>query len=207
MSQLREPADFTVIQRLREILKNSDLTTLTRKAVREQLEQDLGCSLKDKKWKQKLKSEIQLFVQQQQQQNNDSDNSSNDNNIVNENNIKSSNNKSNVYNFDDHLSSNNNRTTKKRKLNNDRSDPTRNDNLNSGSSNNTGISRLAHKWRNEVVKRDSDGNFYMKFPQPGLKRFQISRFKGKVYVGLREFYERNGEEKPTKKGISIHIFI
>ncbi|KAI8422361.1 hypothetical protein MSG28_006222 [Choristoneura fumiferana] len=37
----------------------------------------------------------------------------------------------------------------------------------------------------------------------GKKLVKVREFKGKVYVDVREFYEKNGEMLPGKKGISL----
>ena len=37
------------------------------------------------------------------------------------------------------------------------------------------------------------------------KRVSVSQFKGKTYVNLREFYEKDGEWLPTKKGITLDL--
>ncbi|CAG9785529.1 unnamed protein product [Diatraea saccharalis] len=37
----------------------------------------------------------------------------------------------------------------------------------------------------------------------GKKLVKVREFKGKVYVDVREFYEKNGELLPGKKGISM----
>jgi hypothetical protein len=37
------------------------------------------------------------------------------------------------------------------------------------------------------------------------KRVTISKFKGKLYVGIREYYEDGAKMKPGKKGISLQI--
>lgn len=37
----------------------------------------------------------------------------------------------------------------------------------------------------------------------GKKLVKVREFKGKVYVDIREFYEKNGELLPGKKGISM----
>lgn len=37
----------------------------------------------------------------------------------------------------------------------------------------------------------------------GKKMIKVREFKGKVYVDIREFYEKNGEMLPGKKGICL----
>ncbi|KAF9794264.1 hypothetical protein SFRURICE_009641 [Spodoptera frugiperda] len=37
----------------------------------------------------------------------------------------------------------------------------------------------------------------------GKKLVKVREFKGKVYVDIREFYEKNGQLLPGKKGISM----
>ncbi|XP_053679911.1 RNA polymerase II transcriptional coactivator [Anopheles nili] len=37
------------------------------------------------------------------------------------------------------------------------------------------------------------------------RKISVSEFKGKVYVGIREFYEKDGKQLPSKKGISLSI--
>ncbi|GBG61125.1 hypothetical protein CBR_g19202 [Chara braunii] len=37
------------------------------------------------------------------------------------------------------------------------------------------------------------------------RRVTVSLFKGKVYVGIREYYEKEGEMLPTQKGISLSV--
>lgn len=33
----------------------------------------------------------------------------------------------------------------------------------------------------------------------------VTEFRGKVYVGIREYYEKDGELKPGKKGIALSL--
>ena len=33
----------------------------------------------------------------------------------------------------------------------------------------------------------------------------VTEFRGKVYVGIREYYEKDGELKPGKKGIALNL--
>ncbi|XP_015118051.1 activated RNA polymerase II transcriptional coactivator p15 [Diachasma alloeum] len=37
------------------------------------------------------------------------------------------------------------------------------------------------------------------------KRVTVRHFKGKLYVDIREYYEKEGEMKPTKKGVSMGL--
>lgn len=47
-----------------------------------------------------------------------------------------------------------------------------------------------------MVRRD--------FPKLGNKKFvDVREFKGKIYVDIREYYEKDGEMRPGKKGISL----
>ncbi|XP_035893730.1 RNA polymerase II transcriptional coactivator [Anopheles stephensi] len=37
------------------------------------------------------------------------------------------------------------------------------------------------------------------------RKVSVSEFKGKVYVGIREYYEKDGKTLPSKKGISLTV--
>lgn len=43
------------------------------------------------------------------------------------------------------------------------------------------------------------------FDLTAKKRFTVRKWKGKVLLDIREFYESNGEMKPGKKGISLNL--
>jgi len=49
-----------------------------------------------------------------------------------------------------------------------------------------------------------DNSYFMKLPN-GTKRVSVQKFKGKTYVAIREFYEKDGEERPTKKGVNLTL--
>ncbi|KAL2811167.1 transcriptional Coactivator p15-domain-containing protein [Aspergillus granulosus] len=52
-------------------------------------------------------------------------------------------------------------------------------------------------------KEDSNGDSYWEISK--MRRVTISSFRGKPMVNIREYYEKNGEELPGKKGISLPV--
>uniref|UniRef100_A0A7S2JL94 Transcriptional coactivator p15 (PC4) C-terminal domain-containing protein n=1 Tax=Cyanoptyche gloeocystis TaxID=77922 RepID=A0A7S2JL94_9EUKA len=49
--------------------------------------------------------------------------------------------------------------------------------------------------------KDKDGNLYWEIGNK--KRVSVRKFKGKLYIDIREFYEKDGDLLPGKKGISL----
>ena len=43
------------------------------------------------------------------------------------------------------------------------------------------------------------------WPLTGTKRLTISTFKGKKLIQIREYYEKDGEMRPGKKGIALNM--
>ncbi|KAL4869960.1 hypothetical protein BDV12DRAFT_166727 [Aspergillus spectabilis] len=56
-----------------------------------------------------------------------------------------------------------------------------------------------------IVTRKEDGNGDSFWEINKSRRLTISAFRGKVMVSLREYYEKDGEQLPGKKGISLPI--
>ncbi|KAL4768922.1 transcriptional Coactivator p15-domain-containing protein [Aspergillus nidulans var. acristatus] len=56
---------------------------------------------------------------------------------------------------------------------------------------------------NVARKEDSNGDSYWEISK--MRRVTISSFRGKTMVNIREYYEKDGEELPGKKGISLPI--
>eukprot|EP01083_Nonionella_stella_P240501 840685_1 len=169
------PDDFQVIQSLQRILESSDLTKLTRKEVRKQLEQELGGSFSSPQWKARIKQEIEEFVRRKE---------------------------SGINNHSNPLPTN--QPNKRRKLN---------DNINDSylSNNNNNIDYDTHRkkprlqsTRQLIQKSDKDNSYFMKLPGDGAKkRCIIHKYRRRLYVGFREYYDKNGEELPSKKGINL----
>jgi Transcriptional Coactivator p15 (PC4). len=57
----------------------------------------------------------------------------------------------------------------------------------------------------EAVEHETNEQGEQFFDLTGKKRFTVRKWKGKVLLDIREFYESNGEMKPGKKGISLNL--
>ncbi|KAF2711577.1 PC4-domain-containing protein [Pleomassaria siparia CBS 279.74] len=56
-----------------------------------------------------------------------------------------------------------------------------------------------------TLEKDDDGCNYVSLKSSGLRRATISRYKGKNMIDIREYYEKDGEKLPARKGISLTI--
>ncbi|CAK1367582.1 putative RNA polymerase II transcriptional coactivator [Cercospora beticola] len=54
-----------------------------------------------------------------------------------------------------------------------------------------------------TMEKDKDGGVYWSIANK--RRVQLTEFKGTLMVGIREFYEKDGEMLPGKKGISMTL--
>ncbi|KAK2750676.1 hypothetical protein FQN57_002749 [Myotisia sp. PD_48] len=59
------------------------------------------------------------------------------------------------------------------------------------------------KTSDATTKTDANGDMYWEISR--LRRVTVSTFKGRVMVHIREFYEKDGQELPGKKGISLTL--
>ncbi|KAF2173649.1 hypothetical protein M409DRAFT_15927 [Zasmidium cellare ATCC 36951] len=66
-----------------------------------------------------------------------------------------------------------------------------------------GASKPSAKSAKYEMQKDADGNEYWEIS--GKRRLQVSEFKGNTMIGIREFYEKDGEMLPGKKGISLNL--
>lgn len=64
--------------------------------------------------------------------------------------------------------------------------------------------------KKSVEKKSSGGgekgpNGEMMFQLARMRYATVSEFRGKIMVGIREFYDKDGEMRPGKKGISLSM--
>jgi len=237
-------SDEQIIQQLHRILRSSDLTKMTRKEVRLRLEEDLGTSLSDSEWKDRIRLEISNYVNSPQKStsenenenandkndknnkknkntnNNHSSNNHNDNNTHNVNDDDDNDNDNDFSFIDDGFSDQEAKhppANKKRKVNNgtaassnsndEYSKPVNNNpnnNNNTDTNTNTKGKSMLLGNRQLIKQSTKDQSSYIQIPG-GSKRLVMHKFRGKLYIGLREYFEKDGEELPTKKGCNLNI--
>ncbi|PLN77468.1 putative RNA polymerase II transcriptional coactivator [Aspergillus taichungensis] len=66
-----------------------------------------------------------------------------------------------------------------------------------------GQSKLATTARNSSAKFDANGDKYWEISK--MRRVNVSSFRGRTMVNIREYYEKDGQELPGKKGISLPV--
>lgn len=67
--------------------------------------------------------------------------------------------------------------------------------------------RSKDKGKKDNKKKDNDvivGENEVTFLLDSRKRVVVQKFKGRALVNIREFFDDNGEMKPTKKGIALN---
>ncbi|KAJ5988289.1 RNA polymerase II transcriptional coactivator KELP [Penicillium waksmanii] len=62
-------------------------------------------------------------------------------------------------------------------------------------------SRVSYK--GAPTKTDSNGDQYWEVSK--MRRVTVSKFRGRTMVNVREYYEKDGQELPGKKGISLPV--
>ncbi|KAL1976443.1 hypothetical protein VTN31DRAFT_2725 [Thermomyces dupontii] len=65
----------------------------------------------------------------------------------------------------------------------------------------TKTSTVSKRTTGPQPKTDSNGDIYWEISR--MRRVTISNFRGRNMVNIREYYEKDGEELPGKKGISL----
>ncbi|XP_022187956.2 RNA polymerase II transcriptional coactivator [Nilaparvata lugens] len=53
------------------------------------------------------------------------------------------------------------------------------------------------------MKKNAEGEY--EWELEGTKAVKVREFKGKIYVDIREYYEKNGKLLPGKKGIALTV--
>ncbi|XP_053658196.1 RNA polymerase II transcriptional coactivator [Anopheles marshallii] len=65
--------------------------------------------------------------------------------------------------------------------------------------------RTPAKQAKKESKASDAGNDPNIFELDKNRKVTVNEFKGKVYVGIREYYNKDGKDLPSKKGISLTV--
>ena len=226
VAQTRQVHDFEVQKALEKILEEADLTVLTRKEVRRNLEKQFGGSFSTPEWKARIKQQIESFVQRREEGVNTHSGPHATRNTATSNGVNGNappqrpdSNRSLLRERSYSNSGGMEPPHKKQRTGGDADEayfpPSHRSQLRNptnGRSRGTVIQPIGG--RNQqyrprlqsnkqlVQKSHKDNSYFIKLPgNGGLKRCVMHKFRGKRYVGFREYYEKNGEELPTKKGM------
>lgn len=228
VSQTRHVQDFEVQKALEKILENADLTVLTRKEVRRQLEKQFGGSFSTPEWKANIKQQIQQFVAKRESGVNTHSAPHTTSNAPSNTTSATTNGRStrriSDRSYDDNVSAA--PPQKRRRVGGKAQDeayfpPSHRSQLRNTKSNGNSNGRRtggaiigAPPYRPRlqsnktlIQQNPQDNSHFIKLPGTGPpKRCVLHKFKGRLYVGFREYYEKNGEMLPTKKGMEF-VFI
>ncbi|EPS29107.1 RNA polymerase II transcriptional coactivator KELP [Penicillium oxalicum] len=63
--------------------------------------------------------------------------------------------------------------------------------------------KVVNDGETSTAKTDANGDRYWEISK--MRRVTVSEFRGKTMVSVREYYEKDGQELPGKKGISMSL--
>jgi len=203
--------DFEVMKSLENILEKADLTVLTRKKVRLQLEEQFGGSFESPEWKARIKEQIAQFVERRESAvDSQSDPHSAGTEPKNKNLLRNT----------ARSSTADQPPPKRRRVATGDGDeayfpPTHRGVYGKQSDTqyfaqhkrpNGQYSRPKLQSNKQLIQKSpKDNSYFITLPggSSANKRCIIHRFKSRLYVGFREYYEKNGEQLPTKKGCNL----
>jgi len=201
----RHVQDFEVQKELESILEKADLTELSRKQVRKQLAKKFGGSFSTPEWKARIKQQIEEFVQRTEA-------GVNTHNYPHATRVEKPKPNGTII----------GPPPKRRKVDGGNDDEyfpsSHRSQLRTAGKGNVYSSNDASAYYDErrrpklqsnkqlIQKCEHDDGYFLSLPRRGAeKRCIIHRFKGKLYVGFREYYEKNGQHLPGKKGLNLNM--